>query len=419
MKKGVLLAVVGLLLSGHGVLAAQAFLPSDVEGDWYMFTTDVNPADPSVYWTQGLFEVDNTGQVVSGEYSDPQGNIYPVTSGRLQLDQAGVMSGSATIDMGGGNTATAVFPHGKLDQAKTKAAFVTMMSPASTPDDPADDSMSVGMGIKGGGTFSQADLAGTWYAYSTVIDLLNNMVFWAYGTFTADEAGSVTPEAASYRNPMGLSADVTGGSLTLDTDGIMGGTLGLTYELPPGNTVNMTSVLAGGKLDQSKSSGVFVAHDFNTGFEGDPANLISLEMTYLVKATDDEFNLGKVFGDRYAYGLGIVTQPPAEAAVYWMRGRFQIDSTGKTTGTWIFPNGDTLATTGGMLNVDPQGVITGRFPLANGDFLNIVNGKSDQSLTQGAFVSATDSGMLFIGVDIKNTYRFPWSAYLPAFMPKD
>ena len=406
MKKIVLFAVVSLLLFGKVSVFAEDFNTSDMEGTWYLFDTTVNPAIPAVYWTYGEMEADASGKLLSGFYQDPEGNTYTVTDGHMMLDSKGVMTGTASVDMGGGATATAIFPHGKIDQAKTNGAYVTLMTVDGSSDPP---SMGAGFSFKGGGTFAQTDLEGEWHAYSAMIDVVAGQVFWVYGTFSVDAAGNVTADPNSYHNPFGAPATVTGGTLTLDPEGKIGGNINITYENPPGTIVNSISMIAAGKMDQSKTTGTYVAHDLDADSLPD---LLSLETTNLVKA-GGAFTSEDNVGDWYAYGLGI---DPATQQVFWSRGLFHIDSSGKTTGSWFLPDGTVIKNTGGTMSIDSKGVFTGDFALDTGDTLTIVNGKSDQGKTQGAFASITSSSMMFVGVNIKDTYTFPWSSFLPAIM---
>ncbi|MEA3548818.1 MAG: hypothetical protein U9R66_14305 [Thermodesulfobacteriota bacterium] len=405
MKKVVLFAVVGLLLFGQVSVFAEDFNTSDMEGTWYLFDTTVNPATLDVYWTYGEMEADASGKILSGSYQDPLGNTFAVTDGNIMLDNKGVMSGTASVDMGPGVTATAIFPHGKIDQAKTNGAYVTLMTVDGSSDPP---SMGAGFSIKGGGTFAKTDLEGDWHAYSAIIDVVAGQVFWVYGTFSVDAAGTVTADPDSYYTPF-ATATVTGGTLTLDTDGKISGIINITYENPPGTEVNSSSVLAAGKMDQSKTTGTYVAHNLNADSLPD---LLSLETTNLVKA-GGAFTSDDNVGDWYTYGLAI---DPVTPAVFWSRGQFHIDSSGNTTGSWFFPDGTVIKNTGGTMSTDSKGVFTGDFTLDTGDTLTIRNGKSAEGKTQGALVSTTTSGMMFVGVNIKDTYTFPWSSFLPAIM---
>jgi hypothetical protein len=409
MKKVVLFAVVGLLLFGHASVFAENFQPSDMEGSGYLYDTTVDITNGTVFWTYGEFETDASGNFLpGGSYYAPDGSEFDITGGQVMLDKKGVISGTTAVDMGGGAMATAMFLHGKLDQAKTNGSFVSLMTLDGNPD---PISMGVGSFIKGGGTFAQADLEGDWHSYSAIVDVVGNRVFWGYGTFSVNAAGNVTADPNSFHTPF-APATVTGGNLTLDAEGKIGGNIGLTYENPPGTQVNAINIIAAGKMDQSKTTGTYVTHDLNTV---PPNDLLSLQTTYLVKA-GGAFTSDVLVGDWYAYGLAI---DPATPAVFPMRGQFHIDNSGNTTGSWFLPDGTVIKATSGTMSIESEGVFTGDFALDTGDTLTIVNGKSDQGKTQGAFVAITTSGMMFVGLNFKDTYKFPWATFRPAMMKQE
>ena len=98
---------------------AQTFNTSDLEGTWYAYLSETNPA-VGTYWVYGTFTVNNTGGIVGGSYTATDGTTVSVTGGQLSVDNNGVING--TIIAEGGVTGT--FPNGKLDQSKTIASFV-------------------------------------------------------------------------------------------------------------------------------------------------------------------------------------------------------------------------------------------------------------------------------------------------------
>lgn len=410
MKKIVLFAVVGLLLFGHVSVFAENFYTSDLEGTWYLFDTTVDPAAvppvPPVYWTYGEFESDASGNVVSGAYHDPLGNTYTVIGGQMMLDKKGVMSGTASVDMGRGITATAMFPHGKIDQAKTNGAYVSLMTVDGSTNPP---SMGAGSFIKGGGTFTQADLEGEWHGQGTMIHLTQGAVPVS-GIFNIDQDGNVT--SGSYTAPNGFTSTVVpaGSKLVVDGDGLVSGTVNLLIQ--PG-AISVVSLIAQAKMDQKKRSATFVTWDVTD--PNDPINtLLSLTSVNLVKG-GGSFAGTELSGAWYTYSLAMdySDSDPNNWLIYWVRGQYQTDSSGNiSNGYYVGPDGNPINATGGTMSLDNAGEITGNLTIEGGEALT-VNGKLDQGKTYGIFGSVDDIGWMSgmtTGVMIKDTYR-------PAFLP--
>jgi hypothetical protein len=358
MRKRILSGLIAAFLVTLAVPTfAQSFSTSDLEGTWIGYDISVNPAIPAVFWLRGTATMDATGKFIEASYTAPDGTIIKATGGRLALDRKGVISGSFTLDTG--DTATVV--HGKLDQSKTQAAFVSVAT---------DSSMDIGYFFKSGGNFLASDLEGTWYGYQTIIDATTGAVFWVYGTYDVDVSGSVT---GSFTGPDGSIVTVDSGTLSLDGDGILSGNLALSN----GRSI----IIAHGKIDQSKTTGIFVS----TEPDG------SMSLGQLVKA-GGTFKQSDGAGNWYVYGLSI---DPSIPAVFWVYGDdARVDASGKFTGSFTAPTGDTIGGTG-TASIDSNGVITGNFSFDTGD-TGVSSLKLDQGKTINVGVSVTTSGALAI-----------------------
>jgi len=281
---------------------AQSFSTSDFAGNWHAYVTEVDPSSvPPVYWLRGNMNVDASGNI-SGTYYGPDGSSVTLSGGQLALDQKGVVTGSFTAQ---GQTATII--HGKMDSSKTHGVSVMLGE---------DFSMDIATFIKDGGTFSPLDLEGNWYVYTTVIDVIEEAVFWAYGTFSLDQ-GKMT---GSFTAADGRVTAITSGTLTLDNEGIIGGQFAL--DIP------QTISIAHGKLDQSKTKGVFVSVE-PTG---------TMAIGHLVKA-GGTFKQSDGAGGWYVYGLNIY--PPPTPAVLWVYGDdARVDASGNFTASFTAPTGE-------------------------------------------------------------------------------
>lgn len=150
------------------------------------------------------------------------------------MDSSGKLSGYLNI-----STVTVTIQHGKMDQGKTIAGF------AYTTNDYA-----IGEGnlIKTDGSFQTKNLKGTWHGYYMEVDTVSGDAYWIYATLEVNSSGGVT--GGSFYGPLGLISTFNGGTLTLDSDGILGGTITTTA----GNTATISH----GKMDQSKTIVGFV-----------------------------------------------------------------------------------------------------------------------------------------------------------------
>lgn len=395
---------------------AENFQPADLEGTWYQFDTTVDPSIPAVYWTYGEFESDASGNIVSGAYYAPDGGSFSVTDGQMIIDNKGVMSGTATVALGPGITATAMFPHGKLDQAKTNGALLSLMTVDGSPP-----SMGVGTFIKGGGIFAQADLEGEWHGQGTMIDLTEGAVIPVSGIFNLDPAGNVTN--GSYTAPNGIVATIVpaGSKLEVDGDGLVSGTVKLSVDFcpPPAApcVVPLVGVIARGKMDQKKRSANLVTRDFVD--PTDPTTLLSLTSITLVKG-GGTFAATELAGAWHTYSLAMDYSDIANPLIYWVRGQFHADNSGNiSSGYYVGPDETVINAVGGTVFLDNHGVINGNIILdEEGQAVTMnVNGQLDQGKTYGIFGSIDATGYwngMTTGVMIKDTYSFPWPMFLPA-----
>lgn len=360
---GVLLFLVALVpVCGY----AQSYSTSDLEGNWIGYDFTVAPSQvPPVFWLRGDASIDASGNFTSATYTAPTGDTISATSGSVALDANGVMSGNFTLETGD----TVTVKHGKLDSGKTHAAFVSTTT---------DGSVDIGVFFKSGGTFAKQDLTGKWYAYTTIIDASTGGVFWAYGTFAVDNQGDMT---GSFTTPDGTNTAITSGTLTLDNEGIIGGQFALDYP----QTVPITH----GKLDQSKTIGAFVSFDPTT-FTMGYAWIVKEGGTFADQDLDDIW---------YSYSIGV--KPPPDPAVYWIRGKYSLNSEGNLTGSYVAPTGQRIRAPSGSMSIDSNGVATGAFNLETGDTATLTNGKLDQGKTSGCAVSISSAGMLSMAIFIK------------------
>jgi len=223
MKKLTIIGIVffGILFTGL-MGFAQDFQTSDLEGTWQLYMFETDPVAGSSYYAYGSFTANESGNVTAGTYNPPVGPAINVAGGTLSLDDDGILSGS--IDAEGGIKIT--FPSGKLDADKNILTYVA---------NPSTGAMDFGLAIKDGGSFSTSDLEGTWHVYLVESNPVAGS-YWLYGSFTVDDSGNITE--GTYNAPDGTTVNVTGGLFSLDSSGVVTGTVdaegGLKGTFPSG-----------------------------------------------------------------------------------------------------------------------------------------------------------------------------------------
>src|SRR5512139_2404321 len=166
--------VASILLSPTGV--AAAFSQSDLAGTWYLLEKADHPQSNGPFWSAATVTVDADGMITGGTFGNSMGGSGTITGGSLTFDprfpQTGLVigSGTATSSQGDG---TITFPTGKLDATKTILGLAVTEG---------EGDVGLMIGIKGGGTFSQSDLAGTWYLIETADHPQSNGPFWSAAT---------------------------------------------------------------------------------------------------------------------------------------------------------------------------------------------------------------------------------------------
>ena len=335
---------------------AAVFQTTDMAGNWYIYSVEVDMGIPAVYWVRGYFVVDTTGNITAGTYYAPDGSAVTLSSGQIVLNSQGILSGGLTAE---GSATTIV--HGKLDQGKTMGTAVLLGS---------DQTMDIVTFIKAGGTFVTSDLMGTWYNYLTIIDPSTGAVFWLYGTYTTDASGSVI--AGSQTGPDGTTVLIDSGTLSVNSSGIVTGNINLSN--------GQKFSISHSKMDQGKTRAVGVSIEPNGG----------MAVAYMVKG-GGTFEPADIASKSYAYGFLI---DPSIPGLYWVYGDIRISKSGAYEGSYRAPTGDT-GTGAGTVTIDTLGVITGTVAFDTGD-TGRVYFKEDQGKTSRVGVSVTSSGMLGI-----------------------
>ncbi|MBW1702027.1 MAG: hypothetical protein JRJ69_12500 [Deltaproteobacteria bacterium] len=221
---------VGKLIKAGGA----SFQDSDLAGTWHGYLADVDTDTGDSCWVHLKLVLNSSGEVqTTSTWEDSDGSSGNFTGGDLDLDSTGKLTGTLNI-----STVTITIEDGKMDQAKTYAGIVYNTN---------DNTMGKGNLVKTGGSFTTSNLQGTWHGYYLEIES-DGDAYWIYATLEVNSSGGV--EGGSFYGPLGLISTFNGGTLTLDGNGILGGTITTTA----GNTATISH----GKMDQGKTIVDFV-----------------------------------------------------------------------------------------------------------------------------------------------------------------
>ncbi|HSB73299.1 MAG TPA: VCBS repeat-containing protein, partial [Candidatus Methylomirabilis sp.] len=204
----------------------DGFTEAALAGTWHLFSFSdfVSINDPG--WVDATVNLDTTGVVTGGTFTDSTGATGAFTGGAFLIDSAGVVSGSLTTAGG-----SVIFPHGKLDRTKTILSM-------NASEDLNGRGMAVG--IKAGGTFTAtpavgSDLTGEWYVYYLTDSSTTNNPAWSAANFALDATGGLS---CIFPNPTNCGTfhdslpaggvdtfNLGGVSFIIDTAGLVSGSL--------------------------------------------------------------------------------------------------------------------------------------------------------------------------------------------------
>ncbi len=329
------------------------FATSDLEGTWYLYNVAFDGNSYS-NWSYGTMAIDSTGNITSGAWTNSNSDSGAVTGGTLSLSSEGILTGSI-IASDGTNSYNFNVPNGKMDEAKTTCVFVY------SGTDNSDKALAY-LIKDSGGPFVTSDLQGTWYSYNVGFDG-NSWILWSYGTVAIDSAGNIT--SGAWTNSNSDSGTLTGGTLSLSSEGILTGSV-----IASDGTNFYNFNVPDGKMDEAKTTCVFV----DTMTNGDDNALV-----YLTKS-GGSFETSDLQGSWYTYGVEF---DDTDYEIWWTYVTADFDSTGNlTSGSYTSSNGETGTLPSGKFALNNEGILSAQ------DFtITINNGKMDQGKTTATFVS--------------------------------
>lgn len=337
------------------------FITSDLAGTWYMFATNgasagVPPAGSIAAGNlRGTLILDSLGQVVlGGSYTRSTNQSANITGGLIGIDSSGVLSGSATTNLG----VNFYLGSGQMDSSKNILSFV-----ASTNYGEYD----LVTAIRQAGGFSSLDLAATWYVFGAGGD---------YGQMTVSDAGNGT--RATIAPPGG------GGFITIDGNGLLNSSLSGTSFVATGPGTNL--FLTNGKINLSKDMMFFVA-----GTDPSTYDLVTAIRAGGTFTSSDLSGTWRVYGASSS-GSGTNTSKAT------LSGTVILDLSGKVTGgSYTLTRSDgvkaTFTFTGGTVTIDNNtGVLSGSATTDTGDNISFASGKMHAAKGMMSLVGGTTSG---------------------------
>jgi hypothetical protein len=351
---------IGLALAVHdGNISPSGVTEADLAGTWYFQVFSDSPSTNAPYWGSGTMILDSTGAVTGGTAINDSGITKTLTGGSFTIDSAGQVAGTITLSDGTSES----LPHGKLDAGQTVLTMVNS----------DQNYRGLFVALKGGGTFTQVDLAGTWYFQNFSDSPSTNAPYWASGTMILDSTGAVTGGTAI--SDSGITKALTGGSFTIDSAGQVAGTFTVSG--------GFIESLPHGKLDAGKTVLAMVSSDPN--YRG----------LFVALKGGGTFTQADLAGTWY---IQAIADQPLANNPYWASGTMILDSTGAVTGgTAVNSFGETKSFTSGLLTIDSLGQFSGSYLLSDGMVGSIPHGKLDaEKSILTMVVSNLDNRGLFV-----------------------
>jgi uncharacterized repeat protein (TIGR01451 family) len=325
-------------------------------GTWYVHGIGDSTSANGPYWDWGTLMIDGNGAISGGTIVTSSGVEKKVINGLLTSDTEGQVSGTINFL----NGSHEIFTHGKMDVNKNILFWVGSDS----------NYRHLYIAEKGGGSFSQADLAGTWSLQYYGDNTSSNSPNSAYGTVIVNANGNVT---GGFLSSNFWGGDFTGGWLIIDNTGQVSGTLTVTDEI--------TLTLPHGKLDGRKN--ILTMLDSSFDYRG----------MFVMVREGGTFTQQDLTGNWYyaTFRDNINLNAPL-----WSYGKVLVDPEGTIIeGTVTNSLGQTDTIKGGSLYISSSGEVTGDVQQENGLTQYLTVGQLDP---RKSFLSEITEDSEFLGL---------------------
>ena len=198
------------------VLAAKGgtgFVTSDVAGTWHFVSLfdEKAPSTGSAGWTRATITVNSSGVIISGSGVESDLGTFTLT-GSMSVNIDGAVTLSVTATDSGGSE---LFVIDSLRMATSKNVIGGVFGDVEDAE--------IAVMIKAGNSYSTADLAGTWYAFSFEDREAGHDPGWTRSFFTVNSSGAVT--GGEDVEADGTVTPITSGSFSISSDGAVSGTI--------------------------------------------------------------------------------------------------------------------------------------------------------------------------------------------------
>jgi hypothetical protein len=180
-----------------------SFSTSDLEGDFHLFTHWDLPSQNDPGWDRVGIAINSLGTVTSTSGIDSDGQTLNLTGLPLTVDADGVITSVAQTSL-----------ELKMTPDKEMAMGVNV----------DDDGYVLNLVlIRTGGVFSNSDLEGRWYVHTFFDDPSGNDPGWERLVVDVSDTGAITGGSGAASD--GGSDTVTGGSVSIDSSGVVSGSI--------------------------------------------------------------------------------------------------------------------------------------------------------------------------------------------------
>ncbi len=362
IKKVFLFLFLILLIAGFA--RAETYEATDILGQWYVYELDVHPTT-GAYWLYADVNVAGATSI-SGSFTGPDGSSQTIAGGNASIASDGALNASFTTNTG----LTGTFVDGLQDQYHTIFSYVSSDT---------DNALGFGVGLKSGGQYLTADMAGQWRFYGLEVDPTLPGLYWIVGD--AQVEGSGTISSGQYSGPDGTTINLTSGQFSIGASGKIVGTFSFEGGL--------SSQVMDGMVDYLKTFAVFVDLD-NTkrmGFD------IALKKGGSYLSTD-------LAG---TWSFTNFTIDTVQNIAFWVYGSGTIDNSGSLTGSYTAPDTTQFTISSGQAAIDSSGEITGSFTVDGVATETIQSGFMDQNKTIIVFVGTSDNGQMDLGIGLRTS----------------
>jgi hypothetical protein len=345
-----------LVLGSQLLLAAPAaatFDPGDLAGNWHWFRRWDELGGHAPGWDAISAAIAANGVPSSGIYTDSEANGASVTGGSLSLDASGRFDGNIALSFFG----PIAFQDWQLDLGESVLAGA---------GSDAFGRAVLGVGVRRGPSYSNADLIGSWTLFGFADERVTNQPHW----FRAELA--ITNPASPVANGTAFASEdppepVTDLPISISATGVASAPL-----------VELSL-----QMDSGKTAMAYAQNDRLDLPEEVPELLIALEH-------GSGFTTANLAGVWRAYSFGDDRSTPEP---FWERSTVQFAADGAiVAGVGIDSGGNRSQISGGALSVTSDGAVNGTIDFADGETAVVANHRLDADGNLFAGVSSDGTG---------------------------